>query len=268
MQLIGQTKNLEIINTWKDMPSFLIIQGDSHMGKTFLTLYLCKKFKLYYREIKPTVKEVRSLISIMEPNSNTVYHFKNFETASAEAKNALLKITEEPIQGNYIVITGGPQIKTLESRARRIVMSPYSESEMVNFMEEYYPDMEIRKKLFHAGINSPAKVLYYKKYDKIEPLVNYAHDLSEKITYITPEMIIELLRRFENRYDEIDAVLLFLNMLIYILEYKIKYKRYYAYTNIIRILMNGKKTIIRQPTVKRKMVLYKIFYEVYISRKE
>ena len=48
MYIIGQHENLESINKWKDLPNFLIIQGDRHMGKSYLTLYLCEKFKLHY----------------------------------------------------------------------------------------------------------------------------------------------------------------------------------------------------------------------------
>ena len=52
-------------------------------------------------------------------------------------------------------------------------------------------------------------------------------------------------------------------MLINILENKVKNKRYYSYSRILTILLNGKKELIRQPTLKRKMLLYKIFYEIY-----
>ena len=40
MYIVGQEKNLEIIEKWDSMPPFVIIQGDEHMGKTYLTTYL------------------------------------------------------------------------------------------------------------------------------------------------------------------------------------------------------------------------------------
>lgn len=263
MQLIGQKSNLDIIDKWNTLPPFVIIQGDEHMGKTYMTLYLCQKFKLHYVNINKSVSEIRSLISIMKPNSNTLYHLDNFHTASLEAKNALLKITEEPIPGNYIVITGGPQLKTLESRARRILMAPYSEQEIREYMEPYFPEKEIQSALINSGINTPAKIDYYKKYQHIEALADFAKEIAEKITYISPDIILNTLGRFENRYDEIDAFLLFLTMVINILESKIKTKSYYSYNKALPILLNGKKALVRQPTLKRKMLLYKIFYELY-----
>ena len=33
MQIIGQKSNLEIINNWKKLPQFIILQGDKHTGK-------------------------------------------------------------------------------------------------------------------------------------------------------------------------------------------------------------------------------------------
>lgn len=98
MQLIGQKNNIELINKWETLPNFIILQGPPHTGKTFLTTYLCDKYSLFYVEAKPSVKDIRGLIKIMKKNSNTVYHFKNFDNASLQAKNALLKITEEPVQ--------------------------------------------------------------------------------------------------------------------------------------------------------------------------
>ncbi len=146
MYIIGQEKNLEIIDSWNKLPNFIIIQGDEHVGKSYLTLYLCEKFDLFYKELDISVKSVRSLISTMIPNSNTLYHLKNFDRASLQAKNALLKITEEPVEGNYIVITGGPQIKTLESRARKLVMQSYTYEQLKDYIVKSIPDVQDRIK--------------------------------------------------------------------------------------------------------------------------
>lgn len=148
MQLIGQKDNLALINSWETMPPFTIIQGDEHTGKNYLVLYLCKKFKLFYTLVSNDVDTIRDMINHMKKGSKMLYHFDNFDTASIQAKNALLKITEEPIEGNYIVITGGPQIKTLESRARKLLMNPYTQDEIFNYMNNLYPDIETKKLLY------------------------------------------------------------------------------------------------------------------------
>ena len=126
-----------MINSWNKMPNFTIIQGDKDTGKTTLVFYMCQRFGLYYVKVKNGVNDIRQLLKMMTPNSNTVFHLVDFDKASLQAKNALLKITEETPVGNYIVITGARQLKTLESRAKKIVMSVYKFEELTDFMLEY-----------------------------------------------------------------------------------------------------------------------------------
>ena len=265
MQLVGQENNIDIINKWSTMPNFVIIQGENHSGREFMTLYFCNKFKLHYVPVKNSVKEVRALINVMSPNSNTVYHFKNFDTATLQAKNALLKVTEEPVPGNYIVITGGPQLPTLESRARRIIMEPYKLEDMVKYMDPYFSKDVNKEQLYIAGINTPAKVEYYKKYEKLQNLLTYTLDVFNKITYITPNDFIAMLGNFENRYDadKTDACLLFINMLIKLTEHKIQTNHYYSYRYILDCLLDGKKQLLRENTLNRKLLIFRIFYNIY-----
>lgn len=268
MYIIGQEANLNMINKWNNLPNFLIIQGDNHTGKTYLTLYLCEKFKLHYMKLNNSANEVRDLITNMKPNTNVLYHFKNFHEASLQAKNALLKVTEEPVPGNYIVITGAPQIKTLQSRARIINMNPYTQDELYRFMQSYFPNDDFKNKLILAGINSPAKISYFKDYANLQGLINFTFDIVNKITFITIEDILEISVRFENRYEEIDAANLFLQFMINIIKYKLETQKFYSYKEILKILIKGKQSLDREFTLKRKMLLFKIFYEIYEYNKK
>lgn len=264
MQFIGQKENLDMIDKWADLPPFMIIQGDEHMGKEYFVLYLCKKYNLRYFKVKNSVKDVRELINHMVPNSRTIFHLDDFDKASLAAKNALLKITEEPVYGNYIIITGGPQLKTLESRAKRILMAPYSKEEVSEYMKPYFPDPLVQSAIYDAGINSPAKVDYYKDYEKLQGLVSYAEDVSRNITSITGAFCIEMLDRFANYYFEgIDPCLLFLNIIINILETKLKKQAFYSYDKILITLIKGKRSLLKQPTLKRKMLLFDMFYTIH-----
>ena len=115
MQLIGQESNKILIDKWITPPNFIIIQGERHSGKTYMVTYICDKFNLFYKQVNISIKDIRNLLNVMTPNSKTLYHLKNFDKASLRAKNALLKVAEETPEGNYIVITGGQQLKTLEA---------------------------------------------------------------------------------------------------------------------------------------------------------
>ena len=265
MQIIGQSKNLDIINKWKYIPNFIIVQGEHNYGKTYFILNLCDKFKLGYLKVNNAVKDVRDLINIMKPNSNMVYHFKDFDTASTNAKNALLKITEEPIPGNYIIISGGPQIDTLKSRARIILMDPYTIDECYNYMDNINIKKDIQQKLYYAGLNTPSKIKFYNQYEDLERLIDYANKIFERITYINPIDIFELVNMFQNRYEigKPDPVLLFLNILINDIQYSLEHKMYFSYMNILSILIEGRNKLQNDNTLRRKMLLYNIFYNIY-----
>lgn len=267
MQLIGQESNLELIKNWGTLPQFIIIQGDKHTGKTYFISYLCNIFKLHYVRMNNGINDVRSLLDAMVPDSNTIYHFKDFDSASLQAKNALLKITEEPIRGNYIIITGSSQLKTLESRARKIIMAPYKESDVKQYMKKYYIPTVIDK-LYIAGCNTPAKVNMYKNYEHIDALLNYVFYIYEHITYISLDEIISMLSRFESRYDKegIDSCLLFLTLLINVIEYNIKKDNYYSYYKILSILIQSKNMLRKEYTLNRKFLLFRTFYDIYLLR--
>lgn len=263
MQLIGQKSNLEIINKWKALPNFIIIQGDRHTGKTYLTTYLCEKFGMHYVAMKNGIADIRSLLELMVEGSNAVYHFKDFDKASIQAKNALLKITEETPVGNVIIITGSSQIGTLESRAIKLVMSAYTEDEMVAYLGKYF-SIDVARKLYKAGINTPAKCMQYKDYEPIEQLLTYAFNIFETLSYISIDNLIMMLHKFEYKYDGIDPCLLFIEMLINIIEYNITYNLNYKYSyqNVLDILVDCKEELIRDTTLNRKMLLYKTFYQI------
>lgn len=258
--------NLDLINSWDKMPQFLIIQGPKNTGKTTLLLHLCKKFNLNYVKMKNGINDIRNLLDVMAKNSNTVYHFKDFDSASIRAKNALLKITEEPIEGNYIVVTGSTQIKTLESRAQKLVMNSYSQSEMVDYMSKYFTNFEFAKRLYCAGINTPSKVEKYHSYENLEPLLSLAYSVFDNITQITLDMCVELTSKFDSKSGEYDAVHLFLTMLIGIIENEILTKQLYSYYDILMVLVSAKNVLEKDATINRKFVLYRTMYSLFELR--
>lgn len=149
MQLIGQETNKILIDKWVSPPNFIIVQGERHSGKTYMITYICDKFNLFYKQVNISIKDIRNLLNVMTPNSKTLYHLKNFDKASIRAKNALLKVAEETPEGNYIAISGAQQLKTLESRARKIVVEPYTELEMKTYIENKFEKFkEITPKLY------------------------------------------------------------------------------------------------------------------------
>ena len=264
MLLIGQKNNLEIIDSWTDLPSFLIIQGDTHAGKEYMTLYLCEKFNLRFVKMKNGINDVREMITYITPYSNTLYFFEDFDKASIQAKNSLLKITEETVPGNYIVISGHSQIKTLESRAKKIIMEPYTYEDMVNYCYGGHFEPKNYEKLYKCGINTPSKVVIYETVPDLEDLINFSMDVFDKITYITPTLLFKIVYNFENRYDndKVDKCMLFLEILINLISDKIHNNYRYSYRGILQIITKYKNELQLEYTLKRRMLLFKMFYEI------
>lgn len=265
MQLIGQKNNIDIINKWDNLPNFIIIQGDRYTGKTHLAKYICDKFNINYVQMKNGINDIRGLLDIMSVGANVAYHFKDFDKASVQAKNALLKVAEETPKGNTIIITGNHQIPTLESRARKIVMSAYTKEEMLTFISKYYTADKVFD-YYRAGFNTPSKVLKYKEYDGIDDLLNYVYNLFNDLPVLSIDTIVYMTSRFDSRYDKLDVVILFLDMLINIINYKSKYELNFKYSfqNVLDNLIESKEALERDPTLNRKLLLYKTFYNIML----
>jgi len=117
------------------------------------------------------------------------------------------------------------------------------------------------------GINTPAKINAYKDYEELQDTLNLAYEIFNKITLISPQDIIYIIRKFEDRYDKgVDKCMLFLNMLISLIENNIKEKNTYSYMDYVTILLFYKSALNREPTLRRRMLLYKIFFEFYNLR--
>ena len=265
MQLIGQTKNLDIINKWGDLPNFIIIQGDKHTGKTYLAKYICEKFNISYVAMKNGINDIRSLLETMSVGANVAYHFKDFDRASIQAKNALLKVAEETPTGNTIIVTGNKQIPTLESRARKLVMSAYTKEEMLTYIGKYYTENKVFD-YYKAGFNTPSKVIMYKEYADIDDVLNYAYMIFDHLPILGIDMVVYMTQRFESRYDKLDIAVLFIDMLINIINYKSKYELGYRYSfqNVLDNLIECKEVLMKDPTLNRKFMLYKTFYKIML----
>ena len=64
MYIIGQEHNIEIINKLENLPNFVIIQGDRHMGKSYFTfnIFVFCFFAKYIKGIAvPVIAPIKAL---------------------------------------------------------------------------------------------------------------------------------------------------------------------------------------------------------------
>ena len=68
--------------------------------------------------------------------------------------------------------------------------------------------------------------------------------------------------QFDIKYENVDASILFLDMLIHIIEYQFHTKPYYDYYDILNALIAAKESLEKDYTLNRRFVLYRVLYTI------
>ncbi len=131
--MIGQKNNINTLIQWrcnKSVPRFIIISGDIGSGRLTLAKVIIKMINAKGIIMGNSIAEVRETIenayTITEP---ACYIFRNADDMKNEAKNALLKVVEEPPNNAYFIMTVqniDNMLGTIKSRGTVIKMDPYT----------------------------------------------------------------------------------------------------------------------------------------------
>lgn len=137
--MIGQKNNINTLIQWrcnKSVPRFIIISGDEGSGRLTFAKAIIKMISAKGIIMGNSIAEVRETIenayTITEP---TCYIFRNADDMSAHAKNALLKVVEEPPNNAYFIMTVqniDNILGTIKSRGTVIKMEPYTREELLS----------------------------------------------------------------------------------------------------------------------------------------
>ena len=145
--MIGQRGLLEKIDTMLDsFPRFCIVVGAKGSGKRTIVHHICNKLGLKIVEFGTGIDEVRDIIEISyEQDKPTCYFCPNADGMSLGAKNALLKITEEPPKKSYFILTLlslTNTLETIQSRATVLPLDNYSSEDLVAYRKQrHYSDL-------------------------------------------------------------------------------------------------------------------------------
>lgn len=174
MKIIGQKKNLELIKKWrmnKDFPRFIIIAGDAGSGRFTLAKSIIKSAGLEGIVHECGIDAVRTAIeesyNIATP---TLHIFKDADGMSVNAKNALLKVVEEPPKNAYFCMTVrniDGMLGTIKSRATVIKMEAYTRNELESVTDdqiklEYFKNigqMKIDRKDLDRAIRCSSEII-------------------------------------------------------------------------------------------------------------
>lgn len=136
--MIGQSNILKWVDSnINSFPHFIVLSGTQGSGKRTLAKYISVKLSSVYAKCEPSVDFVREVIqNSYSVHTKTFYCFEDCDNMRNEAKNAMLKITEEPPENAYFCLTvsdDGVLLDTIKSRAQVIHMQPYTTDELQAF---------------------------------------------------------------------------------------------------------------------------------------
>lgn len=123
-------------------PRFSIFVGDKGSGKrTFINdvIHPLKSDSILYILEDVKVETIRNMIAQAYRSFNTIFVIPNADDMSQAAKNALLKIVEEPCNNHYFIMTledTENTLATIRSRGSIYKMDKYSEDEIKQYITE------------------------------------------------------------------------------------------------------------------------------------
>lgn len=142
--MIGQDrllKNVKRLVQSNKFPRFCILCGPEGSGKKTMAQYVYKQFgDGVFTTYGITIDEIRQLIVDSNKLSGTLHVclIPDADKMSVQAKNALLKLTEEPPANAYIIMTLtdiNNTLETIKSRATVLLMQPYLPSQLYEYAE-------------------------------------------------------------------------------------------------------------------------------------
>ena len=202
--MIGQQNILSNVDYWiktDTMPRFIIISGSKGSGKTTLAKEIARRMRAYFIECELSVDSVRGAVTnCYKCAGTTVYFFKDADKMSTAAKNAMLKITEEPPRQAHFIVTvqnSENMLETLRSRATNIQMAPYSADELDLFYHDYTCKMN---RLIREVCDVPGMMLDMEKID-IEELIEFCNTIVDNIQKVTGVNAFKIVQRIRIKDD-------------------------------------------------------------------
>jgi DNA polymerase III delta prime subunit len=142
MNIVGQDELINHINELiaeNHMPRFIIVMGARKSGKKLIAEYIANKLGDCI-EVEQSTEAVREAVQtsyrVAVP---TVYRLRNIEAMHTNAKNSLLKVTEEPPRQAYFITTATNAkgiLDTLKSRAYVVKINPYSKDSLIDYARD------------------------------------------------------------------------------------------------------------------------------------
>lgn len=220
--MIGQENLLNKIEKLASgsFPRFTLIVGPKGSGKKLVCREIANKLKCPLVPIGTGVEEVREVIVNSYRNTEPiVYVVPDTDKMSVAAKNALLKITEEPPQKAYFILTVtdlSNMLKTLISRACVLKMDNYTGKELKEYLYLKHNKTSLTEGTSNFILNVctvPEEVDMLMSYD-VDEFMTFTHTVAKNLHTVSSANAFKIeqklaLKKDEDKWD----VLLFLQAL-------------------------------------------------------
>lgn len=181
-------------------PRFSIFVGLKGSGKKTFAQFIRHKFRdALFADIGIGVDAIRDIISnAYKVTSPIIYLIADADNMSNAAKNALLKVTEEPPNNAYWIMTLEDENNTLETiRSRGTVfhMDRYTPDEIIEYVEQKYGDTSEGIKIITDICDTPGDVNILVKmgvkefYDYVQLVVDNIAEVSLANAFKIPSKV-------------------------------------------------------------------------------
>lgn len=165
--MIGQKRLKEIINRYKEnnnLPKFIIFVGNEGIGKKEFLKYISRLYNYKYIIFENSQDDIKMVKRLANEQKEPIFYcIDDYNSMSINARNSLLKITEETPGNAHIILTATNKsdiLQTLISRALVLELDEYSEEELNEFITLHNLNKEFLK-----ITTIPGKILELKNLD-------------------------------------------------------------------------------------------------------
>lgn len=203
-----------------EVPPFVIICSQSPIANKEMAYYLATKDYLGMNIVvgDNKVDTVRDIISMAYTQTiPTYYIFLDADSMSISAKNALLKVTEEPPKNVHFVLcisSMANTLATLRSRAYTLQLRPLTVREVKEILDKKYPNATESERQIAIRICTTYEQVQDLFKQDIEELVEFVEKVVDNIASVTVTNALKILLSLKFKEDDKGKYnpILFLNL--------------------------------------------------------
>jgi len=206
--IIGQTELLDRIDYLIDnnkLPRFLIIVGNKNSGKKLIANYISDKLCATFVPCNLKADDVRAVIDESYKQSELMcYMWANSDSMSITSKNAILKVTEEPPNLAYFIITLNDvnnMLPTILSRGTQLLINPYSDKELLEYAKSKNYDYEKHSVIITNVCSNPGDIDNLFAYN-IDKFINFTYSILDNIGGASYANTLKLSNSFKLRKED------------------------------------------------------------------